>query len=286
MEEKSKLDKAFEENIFLIIFFLLKEYKKIIAGALLLGLASYLYSFLEESKYQSTIIISDAKGSKVSDLGGISSLLTGVSQVDKELSISLMQMKSSPYLMEFIKKFNLPVNIYTEDYKFPNLSKMSTLGDLSSTKKNEFNEEDLKDAALRISSNIEYKSNGAVTEVTLESGSAFFSKLILDGLISFANDQLRSKVIIESEKEIEYLKQQIALTSLTDLKNSLSGVVKDKITTISLAKSKEDFLFKIIEPASYNPTRIFPNRNLYFALGILLGAFLVILFYVRAYFKK
>lgn len=286
MEEKSKLDKAFEENIFLIIFFLLKEYKKIIAGALILGLASYLYSFLEESKYQSTIIISDAKGSKVSDLGGISSLLTGVSQVDKELSISLMQMKSSPYLMEFIKKFNLPVNIYAEDYKFPNLSKKSTLADLSSTKKNEFIEEDLKDAALRISSNIEYKSNGAFTEVTLESGSAFFSKLILDGLISFANDQLRSKVIIESEKEIEYLKQQIALTSMTDLKNSLSGVVKDKITTISLAKSKEDFLFKIIEPASYNPTRIFPNRNLYFALGILLGAFLVILFYVRAYFKK
>ena len=286
MEEKSKLDKAFEENIFLIIFFLLKEYKKIIAGALLLGLASYLYSFLEESKYQSTIIISDAKGSKVSDLGGISSLLTGVSQVDKELSISLMQMKSSPYLMEFIKKFNLPVSIYTENYKFPNLSKKSTLADLSSIKKNDFNEEDLKDAALRISSNIEYKSNGAFTEVTLESGSAFFSKLILDGLISFANDQLRSKVIIESEKEIEYLKQQIALTSMTDLKNSLSGVVKDKITTISLAKSKEDFLFKIIEPASYNPTRIFPNRNLYFALGILLGAFLVILFYVRAYFKK
>ena len=272
MEEKSKLDKAFEENIFLIIFFLLKEYKKIIAGALLLGLASYLYSFLEESKYQSTIIISDAKGSKVSDLGGISSLLTGVSQVDKELSISLMQMKSSPYLMEFIKKFNLPVSIYTENYKFPNLSKKSTLADLSSIK-NDFNEEDLKDAALRISSNIEYKSNGAFTEVTLESGSAFFSKLILDGLISFANDQLRSKVIIESEKEIEYLKQQIALTSMTDLKNSLSGVVKDKITTISLAKSKEDFLFKIIEPASYNPTRIFPNRNLYFALGILLGAF-------------
>ena len=131
MEEKSKLDKAFEENIFLIIFFLLKEYKKIIAGALLLGLASYLYSFLEESKYQSTIIISDAKGSKVSDLGGISSLLTGVSQVDKELSISLMQMKSSPYLMEFIKKFNLPVSIYTENYKFPNLSKKSTLADLS-----------------------------------------------------------------------------------------------------------------------------------------------------------
>ena len=86
----------------------------------MLGLASYLYSFLEESKYQSTIIISDAKGSKVSDLGGISSLLTGVSQVDKELSISLMQMKSSPYLMEFIKKFNLPVSIYTENYKFPN----------------------------------------------------------------------------------------------------------------------------------------------------------------------
>lgn len=286
MEEKSKLDKAFEENVFLIIFFLLKEYKKIIAGALLLGLASYLYSFLEESKYQSTIIISDAKGSKVSDLGGISSLLTGVSQVDKELSISLMQMKSSPYLMEFIKKFNLPVSIYTENYKFPNLSKKSTLADLSSIKKNDFNEEDLKDAALRISSNIEYKSNGAFTEVTLESGSAFFSKLILDGLISFANDQLRSKVIIESEKEIEYLKQQIALTSMTDLKNSLSGVVKDKITTISLAKSKEDFLFKIIEPASYNPTRIFPNRNLYFALGILLGAFLVILYYVRAYFKK
>ena len=180
MEEKSKLDKAFEENIFLIIFFYL--YKKIIAGALLLGLASYLYSFLEESKYQSTIIISDAKGSKVSDLGGISSLLTGVSQVDKELSISLMQMKSSPYLMEFIKKFNLPVSIYTENYKFPNLSKKSTLADLSSIK-NDFNEEDLKDAALRISSNIEYKSNGAFTEVTLESGSAFFSKLILDGLI-------------------------------------------------------------------------------------------------------
>ena len=131
----------------------------------------------------------------------------------------------------------------------------------------------MKDAALRISSNIEYKSNGAFTVVTLESGSAFFSKLILDALIPFANDQLRSKVIIESEKEIEYLKQQIALTSMTDLKNSLSGVVKDKITTISLAKSKEDFLFKIIEPASYNPARISPNRNLYFGLGIAANGF-------------
>lgn len=286
MTEKNILDKAFEETVLQLIFYVISKYRKIILVAIISGILTYFSSFFYDEKYKSMIVITDSKGQDFQDIGGLSSLFTGVTEGNKELTISLRQIQSSPFLIDFIKTNNLPVNLLSDDYVFPDLSLNSNIESLADSKMITNDLNTLKSSALRLSSKIDYTFKGALTEVTFESPSPIFSMIILDSLISFANDQLRTKVINESEKEVIYLNNQIAETSMQDLKRSLSEVVKDKITTISIAQSKEEYLFKVIEPASYNPSKVYPNRNLFFAIGSCLGIFFSALFYVWIYFKR
>lgn len=104
---------------------------------------------------------------------------------------------------------------------------------------------------------------------------------ILNNLIDEVNSFIRAQTIIDAEKNINFLKQEINKTQLSDSKDMLYKLVEQQTQSIMLANTREDFAFKIIDPAMQPIGAYGPNRKLIVIIGTLVGtiiSFFLVLF--------
>jgi uncharacterized protein involved in exopolysaccharide biosynthesis len=94
-------------------------------------------------------------------------------------------------------------------------------------------------------------------------------------LVRRANEHLRGQVIDDAQRSIEYLTAEIAQTSSVEVKSGLYNLIQSQINRTTLAKAREDFAFKVVDPAmAPDADRIaVPNRLLVALIGFLFGAF-------------
>ena len=64
----------------------------------------------------------------------------------------------------------------------------------------------------------------------------------------------------EAEKSIEYLKQQIANTSLADLQVMFFELIQSQTETVMLAEVRPEYVFKTIDPAVVPELKSKPRR--------------------------
>tara|TARA_B100001750_G_scaffold224416_1_gene215452 strand:- start:824 stop:1678 length:855 start_codon:yes stop_codon:yes gene_type:complete len=89
-------------------------------------------------------------------------------------------------------------------------------------------------------------------------------KLVADwanSMINMVNNNIRDLAISESEASILYLKNELESTQLSELKMVLYKLIEQDISNISLAKSQENYAFKILDPARVPNKRIKPKRT-------------------------
>jgi len=91
-------------------------------------------------------------------------------------------------------------------------------------------------------------------------------------LLKMTNDYLREKAILESERHIEYLKEQAAATDVAQLRTAIYSVLESEIKNIMLAKGPGDYALKVIDPA-VAPERATTPKRVLWALGGLVGGF-------------
>jgi uncharacterized protein involved in exopolysaccharide biosynthesis len=106
-------------------------------------------------------------------------------------------------------------------------------------------------------------------------------------LVQDVNNVMREQEVSEAERSITYLKGQVANTSLTDLQTMFFELIQGQTETIMLAKVREEYLFKTIDPAIVPEQKYGPKRALICVLGTLLGGMLaVLLVLIRHYAFK
>lgn len=93
-------------------------------------------------------------------------------------------------------------------------------------------------------------------------------------LVKQLNEQLREKAIADSQKRVGYLEQELAKTTLQDMRAVLYNLLESEKQKAMLANVNEDFAFEVIDPAVAPETREKPNRKLIVALGGVCGGFL------------
>jgi capsular polysaccharide biosynthesis protein len=99
----------------------------------------------------------------------------------------------------------------------------------------------------------------------------------LDKIVNSINEKARFKAILEAENSIEYLKPQFQSTELSEVRLILSSLIQDQIQTIMLAKSKPEYLFKVIDPAYAPESKSEPKRSVICIIGAFLGLFFSIM---------
>jgi uncharacterized protein involved in exopolysaccharide biosynthesis len=97
-------------------------------------------------------------------------------------------------------------------------------------------------------------------------------------LVERINAQLRQQAVQREQKSIEYLREQIDQTSLTDLRAVLFRLVEEHTKTMTLAKVNEEYVFQVIDPAVVPQEKARPVRSLIVFAGVILGFVLGIMF--------
>ena len=105
-------------------------------------------------------------------------------------------------------------------------------------------------------------------------------------LVKQLNEQLRQKAITDSKKRVGYLEQELAKTTLQDMRAVLYNLLESEKQKAMLANVNEDFALEVIDPAVAPKTRENPKRKLIVVLGGVCGGFLGIFTVLIAQFLK
>jgi len=92
-------------------------------------------------------------------------------------------------------------------------------------------------------------------------------------LVRQLNEQLREQAIADSKKRVGYLEQELAKTTLQDMRAVLYNLLESEKQKAMLANVNEDFALEVIDPA-VSGSMIKPKRKLIVALGGVCGGFL------------
>jgi LPS O-antigen subunit length determinant protein (WzzB/FepE family) len=91
------------------------------------------------------------------------------------------------------------------------------------------------------------------------------------------NDQLRQQAAEEAERNVAYLKKEMAATSVVSLQQSMGSLLEAEMQKLLLARGNEEFAFKVIDRAVAPKKRDSPKRALIVVVAFLTGTFTSIL---------
>lgn len=225
---------------------ILKRGKLLMAG-LTLGFAALGAgaAFVIEPVYESTVtMISADRDDSNLDIGGLQGL-AGLAPIDLSSIVgsggvkqeALAILKSRGFVSRFIKQRNLmPVLFDEEDFAARNPEKIPTLQDAYE----EFSEdildirEDIVEKTIRL--RIYWKDPTAGADWA-------------NSLVAEINSHMRKDTIEETRKSIAYLEQVLPNTEIIQVQQAIYKLIQTQIHKGMLAETREDYAFKVIDPA-------------------------------------
>ena len=106
-------------------------------------------------------------------------------------------------------------------------------------------------------------------------------------LVARINAHQKKAAIEESKKSIEYLQNQANETSIVEMRQAIFRLIEAQTKNIMLANVRDEFVFKVIDPAVVPERPIKPKKKLMAILGVLVGFMLsVFLAFFIAFIKK
>lgn len=293
---------SFDLNLFTLVKILLQKKLIIVASTFVFVAGGIFYSLSLPNIYQSYSVLapaidSDMSTLKRSQLGSLASI-AGVlpsSPTDKTQE-TLEILKSKDFLRELLEEYDiLPYlmaskswdsqsNSVVFDDALYNEDNKQWVRDVAPPK---LEKPSLQEAYLRfaeIFSVTQSRDNGMVT-ISIKHVSPYIAQQWNQLIINKINNRVRSKVIQESETSIEYLRDQIKRTEISDLKLTFYELIKAQTEKAMLANTRPDYVFRVIDPPLVPELKIYPRRTimvLMFAFaGIFLSSIWVILNYIR-----
>lgn len=125
------------------------------------------------------------------------------------------------------------------------------------------------------------KKSGVVT-LSIQWTDPEQAALWANDLVVRLNAEMRARAVEDATKSIRYLEEQLRQTSVVELQQSIYRLIEAQTKSIMLANVREQFVFKVIDPAVVPEERIKPKRSLIAVLGFMLGGMLgVLLVFLR-----
>jgi len=106
-------------------------------------------------------------------------------------------------------------------------------------------------------------------------------------MIGRINKYQKEIAIIEAKNNIEYLKNELKQTSIVEMRQSIFRLIEAQTKNIMLANVRDEYVFKVIDPAVIPEDKIKPKKKLMAILGTLVGFMIgVFLAFFIAFIKK
>jgi len=284
-QENNSSDNIFSSDqisIYLIdITDLFYEYKSIIiSSAFIFSIVAMLYALSLPRFYQSTILIMP-NGQSTQQVSGLSGLLgealgssggrIGISsQSDPDVALAILQ--SRKFIEMYIEEMNLQPLILPEFWD---------------EKKNQWNDPDAMFMAYdMVQSAIKVSLNKNLISVQYTWIDAEFSASLANQMINKLNEYIRQEAIVEGRKSMLFLENELLNTPLASSKAMLFGLMEQQTQNITLANVRDEYAFKVIDPAVSPIFPAGPKRKLITTIGGALGLFFGIFLSFTIHFVK
>lgn len=248
----------------------------IIAMTLLFTAASVAYALLADQWFKADVVLVPAKAGKgiQGQLGGLAGLanLAGVNLNDKGDSVeALAVLRSNEFIRSFIDEQHLLPILFADEW------------DGAARRWRSSNPKDWPDDrdAVRffqhsICEVISDDRSGLVTvsiEWTDRNAAAAWANLLVDRL----NEKMRQRVLTESDRNVKFLRQELAVADVATLQQSISRLLENELQTLMLARGNEEFAFRIVDRATVPKWRSKPKRVLVVCAATLGGGIVTVI---------
>ena len=122
----------------------------------------------------------------------------------------------------------------------------------------------------------EDKKSGFST-LSIKHKSPLVAKQWAELIVNEVNSFYRQKDKSESEKAVSYLKQQISMTNLSEIKQVLARLLQEETKKLTLIEANQFYVFDYIDPPAVMELKSEPKRSLICILSALFGGMLSIL---------
>ena len=222
--------------------------------------AGLTYALLATEWYKAEVVMVPADDSKslsgnLAQLGGLASL-AGINigsggQTEAHLAV----LKSKDLARDFIAQRNLTkvlladkLDPQTGDWKIRDPAKQP----------------DIRDAVeyfqKKVCAIVEDKKAGLVT-LSITWKNSQISADWANDLAQRANAKLRDQATGEAERNIKYLKDEMAVATVTSLQQSIGRVLESEMQKLLLARGNDEFAFKIVDRAIAPKKPAWPSRG-------------------------
>ncbi|MBN4053831.1 LPS O-antigen length regulator [Haliea sp. AH-315-K21] len=270
------------------------------------AVGSVAYALWLPDIYRTEVLLSptDEEGSSggglaagLGQLGGLASLAgvnlggsSGVSQKDRALAI----MQSRFFIKDFFDKYDLVVpfmgvkpgeasGAVVIDPELYDATNQQWVREVSPPRQAAPSDEEVYEAFSELMSVEEDETTGLIT-IAIEWYDPNQIRNWAGWLIDDLNNYMRGDALLESQDAIEYLTEQLAKTSLVEMRSVFFNLIEEQTQRVMLADVREEYAFEILDPAVIPEIKSAPGRALICILGTLLGGMLAVLFVLLSHY--
>jgi uncharacterized protein involved in exopolysaccharide biosynthesis len=223
-------------------------------------------------------------GALAGQFGGLASLAgisLGDSKTDKT-SIAIEVARSRQFVTAFVRKHHLEVPLIAAikadkrsgdlilDPEIYDDAAKQWVREVPAGKSIEPTDWELVKAFNAITSVAMDKKSGLAT-VAIEYYSPQLAKQWVDWLVADLNQTMKQRDVADAERNISYLKTQLAKTSVADMQTVFYKLIEEQTKTLMLAEVNQEYVFKTLDPAVVAEEKVKPKRALIAVLGTVLG---------------
>ena len=286
MVERSSSTEESEIDLFELIRILLLRWKTIVSVTILCMVAAFVYALSVPEVFKAEALLAPVQkeqtrsSSAFEKFGGLAAIAGIPISDDSNVQEVIATLKSGKFLQAFIERKKLLSVLFKDIWDSENQTWLvesaedqpSILKGIASLKTVLSVAEDKKSGLITLS--ITWKDPEVAAQWA-------------NDLVEQLNEQLRNRAITDSQKRIGYLEQELAKTTLQDMRSVLYNLLESEKQKAMLANVNEDFALRVIDPAVVPEGRALPNRRLIVfsggAIGILFGVFAV---FFMQFFRK
>jgi uncharacterized protein involved in exopolysaccharide biosynthesis len=261
-----------EIDLLELIRTLLQAWKTILGVSILCTVLAVAYALYTPKVFKAETLLSPAQEEKssassaLSQFGGLAAMAGVTIPSNSNIERVLATLETRVFLRKFIEeKKLLPVlfeefwDIASNSWKLPVDQEVFTSADGISP--------------LREAIELDQDKSGLIT-LSISWEDPKVAAQWANNLVKQLNEQLREQAIADSKKRVGYLEQELAKTTLQDMRAVLYNLLESEKQKAMLANVNEDFALEVIDPAIAPETHEKPKRKLITALGVVCGGFL------------
>jgi uncharacterized protein involved in exopolysaccharide biosynthesis len=273
-----------EIDLLALIRILLQAWKTIVGITVLCTGLAVAYALYAPEVFKAETLMAPAQEEKsgassaLSQFGGLAAMAGVTIPVDSNIERVLATLKTRVFLKNFIKEKNLLPLIFDEFWDAASNSWILQVGQKAFT---------LEDGIARLQGAVEVDQDksGLIT-LSISWKDPEVAAQLANDLVKQLNEQLREQAIADSKKRVGYLEQELAKTTLQDMRAVLYNILESEKQKAMLANVNKDFALEVIDPAVAPKTREKPKRKLIVAFGGVCGGLLGIFAVFFAQFLK